>query len=226
MCFSATASITAGTVLTGIGVATIRRAETRHELPFAWIPLLFGLQQLTEGVVWLTLTHDAPVLEQVMTALYSGFSHVFWPIYVPFAIGVLEPVRWRKRTILAFEAAGLTAGLYLLYALVTNPVVANVVGRHIVYDSPHFYKIPVMGLYLAATCVSCFFSSHRFVQLFGMLALLSFIIAYRVHASAMVSIWCFFAAMLSLLIYLHLRLRERGGFPAKSVGQRTVDTVG
>jgi len=67
--------------------------------------------------------------------------------------------------------------------------------------------------YLAATCVSCFFSSHKFVNLFGVLALVSFIAAYVVHVRALVSIWCFFAAILSLLIYVHLRFRHLGGFP-------------
>jgi len=94
-------------------------------------------------------------------------------------------------------------------------MVAEVVGRHIVYLSPHFYLIPVMVVYLAATCVSCFFSSHGFVKLFGVLALLSFIAAYIVHVMALVSIWCFFAAILSLLVYLHLRFRKLGGFPRK-----------
>ena len=72
-------------------------------------------------------------------------------MYVPFAMGVLEAVRWRKRTLFAFEAAGMAVGLYLLYSIVTRPLVAEVVGSHIVYTSPHFYLMPVMGLYLAAT---------------------------------------------------------------------------
>jgi hypothetical protein len=177
------------------------------------IPLLFGIQQLTEGVIWLTFRHDAPLLKQTMTYLYSGFSHVLWPIYVPFAMGVIEAVRWRKKAIVAFEFVGAAVGLYLLYFIVTRPVVAEVVGSHIVYDSPHFYVMPVMALYLAATCVSCFFSSHGFAKLFGVLMLLSFIAAYLVHAMAFFSIWCFFAAILSLLIYLHLRFRDLGGFP-------------
>ena len=120
---------------------------------------------------------------------------------------------WRKRAFLAFEAAGAAVGLYLLYFLVTSPVVAEVIGMHIVYNSPHFYIVPVMVLYLSATCVSCFFSSHRFVKLFGGLALVSFVVAYLIHVLALVSIWCFFAAILSLLIYVHLRFRALGGFP-------------
>ena|ERR1017187_158651 len=166
-----------------------------------------------EGVIWLTFHHDAPLLKQTMTYLYSGFSHVLWPMYVPFAVGVLEAVRWRKKAMFAFEAAGIAVGLYLLYFIVTRPVIAEVVGKHIVYASPHFYLVPVMVFYLAATCVSCFFSSHGFVKLFGVLAFLSFVAAYVVHAMAFFSIWCFFAAILSLLIYLHLRFRDLGGFP-------------
>ena len=213
MCFSASASFIAGTSLSAIGVAALRKTEARTEQPFAMIPLLFGIQQITEGVIWVTFSHDAPRLKQAMTYLYSGFSHALWPMYVPFAMGILEAVRWRKRTLFAFEAAGIAVGLYLLYYILTQPVVAEVVGKHIVYASPHFYLLPVMVLYLAATCVSCFFSSHGFVKLFGVLALSAFIAAYFVHVGALVSIWCFFAAILSLLIYLHLRYRDRGGFP-------------
>jgi len=213
MCFSATASFIAGTSLSAVGVAAIKRTESRTELPFAMIPLLFGIQQLTEGVIWLTFSYDAPLLKQAMTYVYSGFSHVLWPIYVPFAMGILEAVRWRKQAFFAFEVAGVAVGLYLLYFIVTESVVAEVVSRNIVYVSPHFYVMPMIVLYLAATCVSCFFSSHGFVRLFGVLALLSFTAAYLVHAMAVVSVWCFFAAILSLLMYLHLRFRNLGGFP-------------
>ena len=220
MCFSATASLVAGTSLSAIGVATLTNVRQRSEIPFAMIPLLFGIQQLTEGVLWLTFVHEAPQLKQAMTYLYSGFSHVLWPIYVPFAIGVLEAVRWRRRALAAFEAAGMAVGLYLLYFLVTLPVVAQVVSKHVVYDSPHFYLAPVIALYVAATCVSAFFSSHRFVNLFGVLALASFVLAYMIYAHALVSVWCFFAALLSVLMYVHLRYRHLGGFPVASTSIR------
>ena len=46
MCFSATASFTAGTGLIAFGAFTARRARRPAELPFALIPVLFGVQQL------------------------------------------------------------------------------------------------------------------------------------------------------------------------------------
>ena len=224
MCFSATASFVAGTSLSALGVATLTNTRDKSEIPFATIPLLFGIQQLIEGVIWLTFERDAPALRQVMTYAYSGFSHVLWPIYIPFAIGVLELVRWRKRTLAAFEVAGFAVGLYLLYFIVTRPIVAEVVSKHIEYDSPHFYIPVVMVLYLAATCMSGFFSSHRFVNLFGILALLSFLAASFIAAHAMVSVWCFFAAVLSVLMYLHLRFRHWGGFPPEQPRPALVKT--
>lgn len=218
MCFSATASFVAGTALSGIGVATVRNSCDRSELPLALIPLLFGVQQLIEGVVWLTFQHDAPTLKQISTYSYLVFSHVLWPMYIPFAMRSLEFVPWRKHTLLIFQTIGIIVGMYLLFFIVTRPVVAEIDGmhivRHLVYDSPHFYVIPVMVLYVAATCVSCFFSSHPFVRLFGVLAFLSFVGTYLFYVRALVSVWCFFAAVLSLTIYLHLHYRKLGGFPA------------
>jgi hypothetical protein len=43
--------------------------------------------------------------------------------------------------------------------------------------------------------------------------LVAFFAAYRIHAATMVSVWCFFAAILSVLVYVHLRYRRLGGFP-------------
>ena len=60
MCFSTTASFAAGTSLSAIGVVTLRHAKRTAEVPFALIPLLFGIQHPTEGGVWLTFSHDAP----------------------------------------------------------------------------------------------------------------------------------------------------------------------
>ncbi len=96
---------------------------------------------------------------------------------------------------------------------ITGPVVATVVGKHIVYVMQPISWPALPILYLAATCVSGFFSSHTFVRLFGVLALVAAIIAYIVHVEALASVWCFFAAVLSTLIYCHLRFRNWGGYP-------------
>ncbi len=218
MCFSASASFVAGTTLSVIGVATLKNVRAKTELPFAMIPLLFGLQQLIEGVIWLTFTGHTPALRQPMIYAYSAFSHVLWPIYVPFAVYLIEPARWRRRTIAVFQVFGLTVGLLLLYFIVTRPVTAQLAGKHIQYVQPHFFMfISQYALYLAATTVVCVFSSHKLVNLFGVFLFFSFIAAYKIHEATMMSVWCFFAAIASLIVYLHLRSRRLQVVPGQYV---------
>ncbi len=55
ICFSATASFVAGTSLVVLDVATLHAPRRKAETPFAATPMLFGLQQLVEGLPWLSL---------------------------------------------------------------------------------------------------------------------------------------------------------------------------
>ena len=92
MCFSATASfVTAGTTAI-IGVVALTRANGPRELPLAATPILFALQQGIEGLLWLDLpvAPDGP-LSTGLTLLYLFFAEVFWPIFVPIAVLLVEP---------------------------------------------------------------------------------------------------------------------------------------
>ena len=203
MCFSATASFSAGAFLLGVGVLTLRAARRPRQLPLAAIPLLFAIQQLVEGVIWLTFRYEAPQLNTVMTHVYSFFSHVLWPAYVPVAVLLIEPASRRRRALLVFVAAGVAVGAYLLYVLVAFPVVSRTIGQHVEYVSPHFFAAAVITLYLLSTAFSPILSTHRMVKVFGVLALSSFALAYAFYATWFISVWCFFAALLSAVIYLH-----------------------
>ena len=203
MCFSATASFSAGAFLLGLGTLTLKSARRPRELPFAAIPLLFAIQQLIEGVIWLTFRYEAPLLNAVMTHVYSFFSHVLWPIYVPLAGLALETVPWRRRVLIAIAIAGSAVGLYLLATLFTLPIVATVTGQHIAYESPHFYALAAMSLYLLGTCASLMFSSHVRVVAFGVAAFVSAVAAYAFYATWFISVWCFFAGVLSVIVFLY-----------------------
>ena len=201
MCFSASASFVAGAALSAAGVVTLRMTSRKAEIPFAMIPLLFGLQQLTEGLIWLSFRNESMLPNATLTFIYSLFSHVLWPIYIPFAVGLLETVPLRRKAVAACQIAGTAVGLYLLYFIVQFPVTSRVLEKHIAYDSPHFYIVAVMLLYLTATCASSLFSSSRVIQVFGALSLATFIAAYAIHVATFFSVWCFFAAILSFIIY-------------------------
>ncbi len=211
MCFSLIASVAAGTALSATGVVTIKMTRRKAELPLAMIPLLFGIQQLTEGVVWYSLLNNITTLNTVSTFIYSLFSHVLWPVFIPFAVLLIETVPWRKKVLTMFQGIGLVVGLYLLYFMVTSPITSEVSGNRVVYNSPHLYVFPIMAFYLLATTISAFFSSHKFIRLFGGLAFALAVLTYWLYAVAFISVWCFFAAILSFIILLHFYNRKKYG---------------
>jgi len=204
MCFSATVSFVAGVSLSVFGAVTLKMTRKKTEIPFAMIPLLFGAQQIVEGMLWLSFKFDAALLNLVMTYLFTLFSHVLWPTYLPYSIGLIETVAWRSRVITVFQVLGGAVSLYLLYSIVRFPVISEI-DEHMVYVLPYVREHPVLDLYLAATCIAPLFSSHNFVRIFGVLTLLLFFVALWFYTVALFSVWCFFSAILSVLIYLHFR---------------------
>lgn len=203
MCFSAPASFVAGSALSAAGAATIKKAKLRSELPFAMIPLVFGVQQVIEGLVWLSFRLDASSLNTVATQTYTLFSYVLWPVYLPYAVRELETVPWRKKALSIFQLIGTATGAYLLYSLARFPFSSQIVGGHIVYASARLYGHPMAYLYIFVTSVGCLFSSHRLVNAFGVLTILSAIVTYRIYAASFASVWCFFAAILSSVVVLY-----------------------
>ena len=181
------------------GGLTLAKVKTKTELPLASIPLLFGIQQAIEGAVWLSF--GSPILNTIAIYAYSTFSHVLWPIFVPISVLLIETDQARKKVLYLFFFVGLAIGLYLLYFIVFDPITARIVENGIAYDSPHLYPWVTMTLYLVATCGSCLFSSHKIINVFGVVLFFSFFIAGWFYNATFYSVWCFFAAILSAIIY-------------------------
>lgn len=208
MCFSAEASFITGASLSAVGAVTLGRVERKEELPFALIPLFFGIQQIIEGIVWLSFQFDAEAVNFFMVNLYSLFSHVLWPIFLPLAVGLLEPVAWRKKALSFFLLMGMIIGFYLLFFLIRSPITAQVIHHSISYHSPQFANLWVVLFYGAATTVTCFFSSHRIVNVMGILLVISALVAYWAFFASSGSVWCYFAAIISVLVYFQIRYKE------------------
>lgn len=207
MCFSATASFVAGTALSAVGVVTIKKAKRKSEIPFATIPLLFGIQQLIEGVVWLSFGNS--VLNVITTYAYSMFSHVLWPIFVPIAILLLERDPMRRRILQVFTGVGLSVGIFLLYFIFQDGIISQIVNKSVSYNSPHLYLPLVLTLYVFATCISFLISSDKIINAIGIVMLASFFTAGLFFSETFISVWCFFAAILSFIIFLYFYRRNK-----------------
>lgn len=208
MCFSAGASFIAGGVLSTAGVATLKKTKKASEVPLAATPFLFGIQQITEGFVWVALQQNLVMLSQVASFIFSLFAYALWPAYIPFAVLLLENNPIRRRIILPLFILGLGVTGYLLYYIVLYPVSCQIVENSIHYAESVPYGMNLFWLYVLAGAASCFASSHKLIRVFGLLLIASICVAYYFHAFTFVSVWCFFAAILSLVIYLFFKERN------------------
>jgi len=207
MCFSATASFVAAGALGAAGGMTLSKTKARREIPLASVPLLFGIQQAVEGIVWISF--NSPLINTTAALVYSLFSHVLWPIFIPFALLLIETREDRKRILRAFLVAGSIVGLYLLYFMLTNPVTAQVVNCSIAYFPTAPNSLIATAFYVVVICGSCFVSSHKILNLLGIAILISFAIATWFYTQTFVSVWCFFAAILSGILYWYFTTNPR-----------------
>jgi hypothetical protein len=205
MSFSAMASFSAAAALLVIGSMTCRSARTASEYPFAAVPLLFAIQQSIEGVLWLSFSNEQPGLTAAMTYAFVLFSHVLWPVLMPLAVMLIEPPGPRRRALLAFVVAGVAVCAGLSVDIAQHGVVSRPSGHHIEYVMPYDLAKLGMSLYLLSTSMSLLVSSHRAVKAFGLLALLSFAITAFAYEIWLVSVWCYFAALLSIVVLGHFR---------------------
>jgi len=206
VCFSATASFTAAALTASIGALTVSSAATKHDvrvLPFALFPLLFAAQQLVEGFLWLDLAEPTPgALRPVLAHAFQGYAEVFWPVFAPLAAFLIEPERLRRRLILICLVVGVALSAYLLMTMIAHPYAAFVGDGHIIYKNDHHYPPGIEAPYVLATTISLLLSSHRSVQLLAVVILAGFAVAYISFHQAYISVWCFFAAAASMLVYL------------------------
>jgi hypothetical protein len=208
MCFSASASFGAGIVLSVIGTASVVKVQNRSQMAFAAIPLIFAIQQFSEGFLWLSLQHPGyAFLQQSTTYLFLFFAQVVWPVWVPFSVLKLEPPEAHKSIQKIMVGIGALVSVYLGYCLMTFHVEAKVVGHHIVYEQlyPETLRYFGGGLYLVATIAPPFFSRLKHMFLIGWAILVSYIVSTIFYEGYVISVWCFFASVISLAVFAVMR---------------------
>ncbi len=216
MCFSPEASFGVGTALLPAGVYCTQAAVRKDPrfVPLALVPIAFGLQQISEGFVWLGLHDDNQTLVQQASVVFLFFALAFWPCWIPLSMAMAESRRRQQITLAVLAIVGLAYfGLFLPLAL--DPprwLTTKVVQHSILYevrDLPGFALLPRLVWrfgYLVIICVSLGMGrfdpgGKRWANLSGgILVAVLFAVSYGLYWYAFLSVWCFFAAFLSLLL--------------------------
>jgi hypothetical protein len=206
MCFSATASFIASGGLATVGVATLRHVREPRALLFAAVPLLFALHQLCEGFVWLGLEGRIGTIALDHVAfLFTIYAQGVLPLLMPLAVLLMEPAGWRRRAILALTAIGAVACVWDVVGLIAYPTHTFAECHSIAYRNPLTGNFLISCLYILATCGALLLSTHRVVRWYGLLNVVGLTIVDIVKGYAFASVWCFYAAILSVIIYRQFR---------------------
>jgi len=214
MCFSAEASFGLSVALLSGGVYCVKNALSKNRLllPVAIIPILFAVQQFSEGWVWIGLRWENAALVRMFALVFLAFAIVFWPFWVPFCAFVTG--KRKEKIIFGFlSVLGLVIGLGVygpLFISVDSPV-ADVINHAIHYNvsgSTTFQFVPVLlweAMYIAIIASPLFASNSRKILYLGIAIVLSAAVSYLIFWFAFTSVWCFFAALLSLYLCIVFR---------------------
>lgn len=204
MCFSPEASLAGGVIITSIGVATVRKVHNPSQVVFASIPLFFGIQQFAEGLLWLALLHPGyELMQKISTYWFLTMAEVLWPALIPLSVFLMEKSGDRKRPLLWLLVLGACLSMYYTFCLVLFDVTPQIINYHIQYnnDFPQSIALWAFLLYLVVTIAPLFVSSLERTNLLGLLMFLSCLVTILFFRQYLTSVWCFFAALISGVIF-------------------------
>ncbi len=202
MCFSATSSFIASGVIGAIGIATLRHVREPRALLFASVPMLFAVHQFTEGWVWLGLDgRIGKVGFDHVSFLFMLYAQGILPLLMPAAVVLMEPPGWRRTVILGLTGIGALVCVWDVAGLIFLPSRCFVEQNSIAYRNPATGSLWLSYLYILATCGALLLSTHRVVRWYGVLNVVALSIAEVVKEYAFASVWCFYAALMSVMIY-------------------------
>jgi hypothetical protein len=210
VCFSPEGDLAGGLVVTTIGIDACRHLRGRtNYLLLAATPLVLGAHQIDESLVWWSLQGHVPHLAgRIAMWIYLVIAFVVVPILVPLAILRLQPTASRQLVIAPFVVLGAAVAADLLATMLRGPVTVKLGSYHLAYSIGLKHGLVVIGLYIVATCGSLLFSGYRHILIFGLANVVAVAILARLTADGFASLWCFYAALASGAISLHMRFAK------------------
>ena len=220
MCWRPTADLVAGTIVSVIAIATVAQARRLRDLPLACLPLVLGVHQLIEAVVWRGADGTvSPATAHLAVLIWTAIAFPLLPAYVPLAVlSAAWPQRPARRRLLPLGMVGLATSAVLVYSMATGPVSAVADGHVLTYNLTIPAENLVVAGYLLATLGAPLLSGDRDLLLFGLTAAVGAVVCVAVWELAFASTWCAFAALTSLTL-LHWVWRRRA---SAGIGSRAI----
>jgi hypothetical protein len=210
MCFSAAASFTVGAGLLGPGYYSIKNTKARGMMLFACTPLVFTFHQVAEGFLWLSLKN--PEFSSWYDPALYGYSFIsqpIWPIWAPLTMWLMETDQRRKKILSYFLYLGIASSIYMFYCLITYNISAVAENGHIRYYRDFPYLNIMRPINFVTIAVTPFLSTLRYTKLLAAAMMGALIVTYFFFTNYLISVWCFFAAILSLLIILVIKANNK-----------------
>lgn len=210
MCFSATASFAGATILWLSWIYTLSQVkDPRHEGLMASIPLLFAAQQAAEGMLWLALGgHPArSPYTHLLTTTFLIFAQIIWPIVVPLTVYMYERDAQRKQRLWWLVAIWFILGTYLATCMVLFSYSSHIQEHHIAYTLPFPRAVKRITdiCYVLVIAFPLFFAKQKQARQMWIVLAISLVATSVLYSQYFVSVWCFFAALVSILIIIVLR---------------------
>jgi len=215
MCFSASASFTAAAVLVPIGLYgthIARSTDQKAYVPLAMTPAFFGTQQFVEGLQWIAIDNGG--LEPLGTITAKGFlffAYCFWMIWIPFCAyrisQATESEAMQNRLKWVWLVASLLGiGFYIpvLFQpdLVQPAITAGSISYNVNTVWHNFINTEPVGqlVYWGFIVLPLVALRDKAVRLFGVMIFVSIFLTWFTHSIAFNSVWCFYSAVLSVMI--------------------------
>ncbi|PKL37038.1 hypothetical protein CVV38_04095 [Candidatus Peregrinibacteria bacterium HGW-Peregrinibacteria-1] len=212
MCFSATASFVASGVLAATGVVALSQVRKKRDLMLALIPLIFALQQLIEGVLWMNVG-TGNLWEAFSKQGFLFFALFWWPAFVPWVCFAIEREKFRRKIMVWLFVIGVIIGTFLYVRALTLPANVEILNACLNYKLELFWPYVFSGGYLLVVFASFIASSEKLLRVFGVTLMISAVLAWGVFRSVFISVWCFFSAVLSVIICVYLiKKKKKYGF--------------
>jgi len=214
MCFSKEASYTAGALLVALGSYACFSTRQKRLIPTALVPIFFGIQQLAEGSLWADLAVGLPLQagrDSISALIFLIFAFFIWPLWIPFATLLPEKVPARRTILKILLSLGFVVSVISVYLFKTSTVTATIVENSIQYINEMPLPLPyhlLLGLYATAIIAPFFVSTTKGFSLFGILSIISLIVSYYIYSNSFTSVWCFFSALISVVVLFIVKARD------------------